>query len=137
MLSCRLQQLCTWPAKPSEERMRDPQNTALAVEHKPQQTSRQVMTACLTNILVFSSRRHEPLPAIMQVFKDPAAACPADKHGQHNMMPKWPDRQQVGQTVALNERCYCSVAQSPQSGRPMQLLVCRQQMLWASTLQSI
>ncbi|DBA89003.1 TPA: hypothetical protein ACH3X2_000221 [Trebouxia sp. C0005] len=68
-----LQLLCTWAAEPLEERMRDPQNTALAVEHAPQQTSR-------------------------QVFKDPAAGGSAGKHGQRNLMPKWPDRQQATET---------------------------------------
>ncbi|DBA85642.1 TPA: hypothetical protein ACH3X1_005217 [Trebouxia sp. C0004] len=65
-----LQQLCTWAAEPLAERICDQPNTALAVEHAPVQTSRQVVG-------------------------DSAAAGPADRHGQRNMMPRWPDRQQA------------------------------------------
>ncbi|KAA6421635.1 MAG: hypothetical protein FRX49_08578 [Trebouxia sp. A1-2] len=70
MLICRLQQLCTWAVKPLEERLRHQQDTALAVEHAPLQTSR-------------------------QVSKDADAAGPIYKHGQNNMMPNWHDRQQA------------------------------------------
>ncbi|DBB06776.1 TPA: hypothetical protein ACH3X3_009442 [Trebouxia sp. C0006] len=71
-----LQQLCNWAAKPLEGRMHVPQNTALAVEHAPLQTSRQVST-------------------------DPAAADPAAKHGQRNVMPRWPERQQATEAVGF------------------------------------
>ena len=53
---------------------------------------------------------HRPLPPTLQVSKYPATAGPADKHRQRNTMPKWPNRQQVGQTVKRSERHYYSVA---------------------------
>ncbi len=48
--------------------------------------------------------QHEPLPAIVQILGDPAAISPTVKHGQPSMMPKWSDRQQVGQAVMQNEK---------------------------------
>ena len=53
---------------------------------------------------------HRPLPSTMRVSKDPATAGPTDKHGQRNTMPKWPNRQQVGQTVKMSKRHDNSVA---------------------------
>jgi len=64
------------------------------------------------------------LPAIMQV-SGILAASPAVKHGQLSMMPKRPDRQQVGQSMMLRVVAVVD-EQSPQTGR---LLACRQQKL--------
>ena len=50
----------------------------------------------------------------MQVSTDPAAN-PAAKHGQRNMMPRWPERQQVGQDINLSGRCYGIVTWSPEA----------------------
>ena len=44
-------------------------------------------------------KERKPLSPVMQVSTDPAAADPAAKHGQRNVMPRWPERQQVGQDI--------------------------------------
>ena len=47
VLDCRLQQLCTWAAKPSEGNKVESQTTMPGVEKASQQTSRQVETGYL------------------------------------------------------------------------------------------
>ena len=58
---------------------------------------------------------HRPLSRTMQVSQHPATAGPVHKHGQRNTMPKWPNGQQVGQTVIMSTRHYCSVATKRQT----------------------
>ncbi|KAL0054653.1 hypothetical protein WJX82_000460 [Trebouxia sp. C0006] len=65
-----LQQLCIWPAEPSQRRIVDLHTTAPAVGQDSQQTSRTELG-------------------------DSAATSPTVKHGQPSMMPKWSERRQA------------------------------------------
>ncbi len=58
---------------------------------------------------------HRPLSPTMQASQDPATAGPVDKHGQRNTVPKWPNGQQVGQTVVMIKRHFYSVATKRQT----------------------